>query len=146
MKLSRYYSVLILLLSIVSISACSNDDDTHSDLKDYIIGTWRSFKCVAYVQGEMYEVEVSKNGKYSNEYFEFKFEKDGTVVVSSWDVDEYGRSSWITNRATYLIKDDVVELDNGDSVLTLTYDKNENALYYRYYPSSDGYGYLYLRK
>lgn len=146
MKLFKQFSIAITLLAIIlSFSACSNDDDSES-LKEYVLGTWRTYKCVVYAQGEKYDIEVSKNGQYSNDYFEFKFEKNGNATVGYWDVDENGKSSWFVSNVTYVIKDDIVELDNDGSILTLMYDKDEKALYYRYYQSSEGYGYLYMRK
>lgn len=146
MKLFKHFAIAITLLStLFSFSACSNDDDSES-LEEYVLGTWRTYKCVVYAQGEKYDIEVSKNGQYSNDYFEFKFEKNGNATVGYWDVDENGMSSWLVNNVTYVIKDDIVELDNGGSVLSLMYDKSEKALYYRYYQSSEGYGYLYMRK
>lgn len=146
MKLFKQFAIVITLLIILfSFSACSSDDDSEN-LKEYILGTWRSYKCVVYAQGEKYDIEVSKNGQYSNDYFEFKFENNGNATVGCWDVDENGMSSWFVNNVTYAIKDDIVELDNDGSVLTLMYDKGEKALYYRYFQSSEGYGYLYMKK
>lgn len=146
MKLFKQFAIVITMLAmILSFSACSSDDDSEG-LKEYVIGSWRTYKCVVYAQGERFDIEVSKNGQYSNDYFEFKFEKNGNATVGYWDVGENGMSSWLVNNVTYVIKDDVVELDNGGSVLTLMYDKDEKALYYRYYQSSEGYGYLYMRK
>lgn len=146
MKRFKQFAIVFTLLAILSsFCACSSNDDSEN-LKEYILGTWRSYKCVVYAQGEKYDIEVSKNGQYSNDYFEFKFENNGNATVGCWDVDENGMSSWFVNNVTYVIKDDIVELDNGGSVLTLMYDKDVKALYYRYYQSSEGYGYLYMRK
>lgn len=143
--LNKFVIVITLFVALFSFNACSSDDDS-GNLEEYVLGTWYTYKCVVYAQGEKYDIEVSKNGQYSNDYFEFKFDKNGNATVGYWDVDENGMSSWFVNNVTYVIKDDIVELNNGVSVLTLVYDKSEKALYYRYYQSSDGYAYLYMRK
>ena len=146
MKTLKYFTCFVaLFVTIISLNACSSDDSSR-DLEDYIIGNWQSYKCVVYAQGEKYDVEVSKNGQYSHSYFEFTFEKNGKAIVGMWDVDDFGASSWVKKNVSYTLNNDIVELNNEGSLLTLMYEENKNELYFRYYQSSESYGYLYLRK
>lgn len=63
-----------------------------------------------------------------------------------WDVDNFGASSWVKKNVSYTLNNDIVELNNEGSLLTLMYEENKKELYFRYYQSSESYGYLYLRK
>lgn len=138
--------IFMVAMLCVGFVSCNRNDDSVGNLEEFIIGTWRSYKCVVYAQGERYDVEVSKNGRYSHTYFEFTFKSNGEAICEFWDVDDYGSSFWVKKEVCYTLDDNIVELYNESSPLTLMYDEDERALYFRYYPSSEGYGFLYLRK
>lgn len=142
--------MLIVMLTAVCFNSCGDDDvNDVIESNDFVLGTWRSYKVVGYVQGEKAELSVSKNGENSAAYIELTFEKNGTVVGYSWKQDENGVSSWTKETGNYTVNNGVVNLTFGNETSSLMYDKNERALYLRGVSNTE-YGamtiYIYLKK
>lgn len=141
--------LLVIIASTFALSACSNDDEP-GDLDSYIIGTWRTYKLVGYLEnggglikdGEPIETDISKNGAHSEVYIEFTFEKNGIVTGGKWETDNNGLSTWFTNTGEYKINGNMVEVDFGYSPATLYYNEDDHSLYIRGGKNTDAYGYM----
>ena len=145
--------ILLLVIACTTFSACGDDDDddfSQDSLKSYIIGKWHSYKGVATANGERETVEITKNGDFSEAYFEIDFQNNGTAVFYAWEQDSNGLSRWSQENCTYQVQNNEVLLrDSSGEIINLSFDSKEKALYFRVV--NQDYGspvtvFVYLRK
>ncbi len=129
MKLNKYMSMMLVVMMLPFMVACSSDDDDPVSLESYIVGTWHSFKCSGYGNGQSVDIEITKTGEYSAMYIEATFEKGNKVIVRSWVADKYGYTHWTETTGSYIINGDIVIIkdSNGESA-DFVFDAKDKTL------------------
>ena len=108
--------------------SCSSDDD-EVDIKNYIVGSWHSYKATVYYEGQSASVDVTKSGHYSDMYIEFTFNQNGTMVMSAWQTNTSGLKNWVQDNGRYSIKDDIVSIiDSDGEVIDVVFDSKTKNL------------------
>ncbi len=146
-----FLAALIVALCSMTLSSCSDDDDsTPLNLSEYIIGNWHSYKMDAYMDGEKVSVSLTKTGQYSQGYIELEFKQDGKAIGRSWQQDKNGMSQWVEQSASYSLSGTTVTLHWGDGDdEQLFFDEKSKNLYARAVVPVDGEtatAYVYLKK
>ena len=129
MKQFRNWSMMLMVMILPFLVACSSDDDDPVLLESYIIGTWHTYRATGYGNGQSVEIEITKTGEYSAAYEEGTFEKGNKVTIRSWVPDKNGITHWTETPCTYTIKGDIVTIKdpNGESG-DLVFDAKEKTL------------------
>lgn len=102
-------TLLLCLVSLISVSSCSSDDDGGSS--DPVIGTWKAYK--SFEDGE--EVELSD----CYQKYTATFSSDGTCVFESYDEDYDGNCELDIITGTWE--------NMGDSFYKITHDVDEQG-------------------
>lgn len=145
--------LLLLVIACTTFSACGDDDDddfSKEGLKTYVVGKWHSYKGVVTANGERGTVDITKNGDFSEAYFEIDFLNNGNAVFSAWAQDPNGLSRWTQEDCTYQVQNnEVIIRDSSGEAISLSFDSKERTLYFRVV--SQAYGtqmtvFVYLRK
>lgn len=149
-KLKFMFGLLFAFCCVVAFSACGSDDDEPANVESYLIGTWRSYQATVNAQNESATLDISKTGQFSQLYMELTFDKNGTVVAYSWDVDEKGLSTWLKETGTYTVSGSSVNVTIDGVTIPFVYDEGGRTLYFRSAETVEGYGlvsvYIYLKK
>lgn len=129
MKLNKYLSMMLVVMILPLMVACSSDDDDPVSLESYIVGTWHTFKATGFGNGQSVNIDITKTGEYSAAYEEGTFEKGNKVIIRSWVPDKNGMTHWTETPCTYTIKGDIVTIkdSNGESA-DLIFDTKEKTL------------------
>jgi hypothetical protein len=105
---------MLALFTIPVLSSCGNDDEDEipsgTYLKNYIVGSWYSYKGVVTAYGETTTVSISKTGENSASYMECDVKADGTLTFKAWQADNNGILHWVEDTGRYRINDDVVTI------------------------------------
>ena len=141
----------LMLMAVPFLAGCSSSDgDEGGSLSTNIVGTWQSYKAIAYANGEERSVDIEKTGDTSVLYYEFSFEKDGTGKLMLWQADAYGNNQWVGWEYTYTINGEFVTVkDTLGNVLDLVYESKSGSLVLRINRVEDGMQFsinLYLKK
>lgn len=130
MKQFRFLSMMLAVMILPFMAACSSsDDDDPVLLESYIIGTWHTYKASGYGNSQSVEIDITKTGEYSAAYEEVVFEKGNKVTIKSWVLDKNGITHWTETPCTYTVKGDIVTITdpNGESG-DLVFDAKEKTL------------------
>lgn len=123
--------VLITLVS-VSVASCNSDDESVV-LEDYVVGSWHSFKCVVTASGKSETFDITKTGENSLLYMEAVAQEGGQIVYRGWEEDSNGLTSWVEERGTYKINNNIVTITNSKGeTLSMTFDKDKTLCYKMY--------------
>lgn len=146
----KYYGMMVaLLLTALSFSACSSDDDEEEYIDTYLKGKWYSYKAVLSRPDGTAEVEVSRTGKFSQLYFEAVFKDGGKVDCSYYEVSDNGLSSWRTETNSYSLDGNTITIYDAKESIDFFYNPKEKNAYMRIAGNVNGIAYtvfIYFRK
>lgn len=148
----RFYFLTALVIAVFGMSfmSCSDDDNVPADFESYILGTWKSYKAVVYIEDETATIGVSKTGQASASYMEFTFKEGGTGNLWLWEQDNSGVSRWTEEKLRYSVNGNTVNVyDDDGEPLQLLYDEKHKSLYLRMVTKidyEDATIYLYFKK
>ena len=128
-KLFLLFSLMIVWCGS-SFMSCS-DDDSPLFLEDYIIGTWKSYKYVAYMEDETYTINITKTGPASGSYFEVTFNQDGSGTERFWKQDNNGTTRWTEEQLRYTVSGNTVNVYDQEGNVQFVLDEKTKSLYYR---------------
>lgn len=136
MKKVKIWGIFMLMVMMATVfKGCSKDNDSSSfELRNYIIGTWHSYKATVYVQGGAYsgksaEATINKTGQYSEAYFEFAFQDTSRVKFGLFRQEENGLSHWVEGYGTYSINGDIVTVRIAEGeTLDLIFNEKDKTL------------------
>lgn len=89
--MKKYLALIVIVL--ISLSSCNEDDPTIKPDEDYLVGTWtiKKIKTYHYLNGELDNMEESI---YTEPYSTLKFDIDKTVTYSNPDFTETIIGTW----------------------------------------------------
>lgn len=141
--MKNYYVIILSLLCLGFLSACSKDDDSISTTSSILCGTWEEIDCKSYKDGQIVKDNWSKWCKWA-------FQKDGTLVRFSSSYRDFGTYEYNPNknkiRLKYHVNNSGDEWEEDDTVEIL--ELTETTLVWKeIYPDNEyDYQIYYLQK
>lgn len=130
-KIKFYGMMLFMILSALSLSSCSNDDDDDILIDSYLKGKWHSYKVMVSAQNITTDLDITKYNQYSQFYYETFFKDNNIVDFSYYNLENNISSRWITETYTYSVKDDVVTIYDSNDAIDFIYNSKEKNMYMR---------------
>ena len=130
-----FLSVLIASIFTITFTSCTEDDENNRKpfvLSDYLIGTWKSYKSVIYRDGQVYNLEITKEGDLMGAYIELTLKKNGAAVVGNWQKDNEGNAVWTEVAAKYVLQGNEFTLtDQVGNKTQYVYEAQSRDIYFK---------------
>ena len=129
-QMKNWNTIVFLMLMMSLITSCSKDNDSTTDINNYIVGKWHTFYHEEVVDDKQTAYEITVTDK--NLYEEIIFNNDNTMTLGCWHIDHKGEYYWDEITYRYSIKNNKINIifNDGSSydVNDLVYDSKQKTL------------------